>query len=201
MPSSAPSSSDGAELRRLLRTTVTGVTIVTTIDADRNPRGLTANSFTSVSLEPALVLVCIARSAGSFPAFLEARHFAINILCESQIELSRRFASRLPDKFCGVRYRGSVGGAPIISGSLAWLDCRRYDGIEAGDHLILIGEVLAFGHREARPLGYCRGEYIRLDDVKIPRASEARDQACHAEVAPPGHTSSAHGPHNGGRHP
>jgi flavin reductase (DIM6/NTAB) family NADH-FMN oxidoreductase RutF len=201
MPSSAPSSFDGAELRRLLRRTISGVTIVTTIDADRNPRGLTANSFTPVSLEPALVLVCIARSAGSFPAFLEARHFAINILCESQVELSQRFASRLPDKFCGVKYRGSVVGAPIISGSLAWLDCRRHDGIEAGDHLIMIGEVLSFGHRDARPLGYCRGEYIRFDGAKSPPSPEAHDQARHATFPSPDHPLPAHRPHNGGHHP
>jgi flavin reductase (DIM6/NTAB) family NADH-FMN oxidoreductase RutF len=201
MPSSAPPSIDGAALRRLLRTTVSGVTIVTTIDADRNPRGLTANSFTSVSLEPALVLVCIARSAGSFPAFLEARNFAVNILCESQIEISQRFASRLPDKFCGVRYRSSVGGAPIISGSLAWLDCRRYDGIEAGDHLILIGEVLAFDHRDARPLGYCGGQYIRVDGVDNLPSPEARDPASHATVSSPAHPLPVHAPHNGGRHP
>jgi flavin reductase (DIM6/NTAB) family NADH-FMN oxidoreductase RutF len=193
MPATAPSPFDGAELRRALRPLITGVTVVTTVDAGGAPRGLTANSFTSVSLDPALILVCIARSAGSFPAFAESRVFAVNILSESQVDVSRRFASRLADKFAGVDYRHGVSGAPIIAGSLAWLDCRRYDLIEAGDHIILIGEVLALGHRDAKPLGYCQGDYVLLDNLKTASPPECRAHARGA-AAP----SLANDTHNGG---
>jgi flavin reductase (DIM6/NTAB) family NADH-FMN oxidoreductase RutF len=159
-------------LRRTLGTFVTGVTIVTTIGDDEAPWGLTANSFTSVSLDPPLVLVCIARTAGSCPAFLAARGFAVNILSDAQQALSARFASKRPDKFAGVSYRFGATGAPIIEGSLAWLDCAVRQRIEAGDHIILIGEVLAFERSARRPLAYCQGSYLPLGRYDETQARE-----------------------------
>ncbi|MGH6955001.1 MAG: flavin reductase [Alphaproteobacteria bacterium] len=151
---------DVTELRKALGCFVTGVTIVTTIDGHGRPRGFTANSFTSVSLEPPLVLVCIAHSAGSLTAFSEAGHFAVNILAQVQREVSRAFASPRPDKFETVAWRPGRAGSPLIAGTVAWLECAARQRIEAGDHVIIIGEVVDLGHSTLTPLGYARGNYL-----------------------------------------
>jgi flavin reductase (DIM6/NTAB) family NADH-FMN oxidoreductase RutF len=151
---------DVQALRRTLSSFVTGVTVVTTIDADGRPRGLTVNSFTSVSLDPSLVLVCIASTAGSFAAFRESRSFAINILAEGQEEISNRFASKRRDKFADLDWSGHTTGAPVLEGSLAWLDCTVYRRTMAGDHLILIGQVEDLSCGTSRPLAYCQGNYV-----------------------------------------
>jgi flavin reductase (DIM6/NTAB) family NADH-FMN oxidoreductase RutF len=153
---------DPLELRRAFGCFVTGVTVVTAIDDGGRPRGFTANSFTSVSLDPPLVLVCIARTAGSYPLFSGTAHFAINILSEQQRPLSSRFASKQADKFAGVVWHPGESGSPLIDDTVAWLDCRTERQIDAGDHLILIGRVLAFEHSMQTPLGFCRGNYLRF---------------------------------------
>jgi len=153
---------DPLDLRRAFGCFVTGVTIVTAIDSEGRPRGFTANSFTSVSLDPPLVLVCIARTAGSFPLFSRTAHFAINILSEQQRPISSRFASKQADKFAGVAWQPGETGSPLIEGTVAWVDCRMERQIDAGDHLILLGRVLAFGHSMQTPLGFCRGNYLRF---------------------------------------
>ncbi len=147
-------------LRGALGMFVTGVTIITKIDADGRPRGLTANSFTSVSLDPPLVLACIARGSASYDTFQGPGGFAINVLSDAQRELSDRFASTSPDKFAGVDYRLGLGGAPVIDASLAWLDCATERIVEAGDHIIVIGRVADFGAGAGRPLAYCQGAYL-----------------------------------------
>jgi flavin reductase (DIM6/NTAB) family NADH-FMN oxidoreductase RutF len=152
---------DAAELRQTLGSFATGVAVATTLDAKGMPKGFTANSFTSVSLDPPLVLVCVGKSASCYPAFAGAGHFAINILCEAQQHVSRAFASKSPDKFAEMPWVPGVTGSPIFPDSTAWLDCELHDRVEAGDHLIVIGRVLSFGHCPAkRPLGYYRGSYI-----------------------------------------
>jgi flavin reductase (DIM6/NTAB) family NADH-FMN oxidoreductase RutF len=153
---------DTLELRRAFGCFVTGVTVVTAIDGGGCPRGFTANSFTSVSLDPPLVLVCIARTAGSYPLFSTTAHFAINILSEAQRPISTRFASKEADKFAQVEWRAGRTGSPLISGTVAWLDCRTEQQIDAGDHLILVGRVLDFQHSTQTPLGFCRGNYLRF---------------------------------------
>ena len=153
---------DPLELRRAFGCFVTGVTVVTAIDGDGRPRGFTANSFTSVSLDPPLVLVCIARTAGSYPLFSTAPHFAINILSEEQRPISSRFASKEADKFAQIEWRPGRTGSPLIAGTVAWLDCRSEQQIDAGDHLILVGRVLDFRHSTQTPLGFCRGNYLRF---------------------------------------
>lgn len=150
------------ELRRALGCFVTGVTVVTAIDSGGRPRGFTANSFTSVSLDPPLVLVCIARTAGSYPLFSTTPHFAINILSEEQRPISSTFASKEADKFARVRWRSGRTGSPLIAGTVAWLDCRTEQQIDAGDHLILVGRVVDFQHSAQTPLGFCRGNYLRF---------------------------------------
>lgn len=151
---------DIPEFRRALGSFLTGVTIVTTIGAEGEPRGFTANSFTSVSLEPPLVLVCIAKKALGHQAFSTSRGFAINILSERQKDESGIFASKAADKFAAVAWQPGQTGNPLIDGSVATFDCATEQLVDAGDHSILIGRVRDFSHNGAQPLGYCRGAYV-----------------------------------------
>ena len=153
---------DPRELRRSLGTFATGVTIITTIDADDQPRGFTANSFTSVSLDPPLVLVCIAKEAGSLDAFENGVSYAVNILAESQRDLSTLFASRGENRFANVDWQAQATGSPVLAGTAAWLDCTMEQTIDAGDHIVLMGRVVAHEHNAEPILGYCRGAYVSL---------------------------------------
>ncbi|UCI10158.1 flavin reductase family protein [Mesorhizobium sp. B1-1-8] len=139
---------------------LTGVTIVTTIGPEGEPRGFTANSFTSVSLDPPLVLVCIAHKALGHPVFATSKSFAVNVLNEDQKAASGIFASKAADKFVHVDWRPGQTGSPVLDGSVAAFDCDMERLVEAGDHSILIGRVRDFQHNSAQPLGYCRGAYI-----------------------------------------
>ena len=141
----------------------TGVTVVTTREAGGTPRGFTANSFSSVSLDPPLVLICIGNNAHSAPAFRAAPHFAINVLCEDQQAISTLFASHAADKFERTEWVEGPHGAPLLPGSLATLVCAQHRLVDAGDHVILIGEVLETQVRDALPLGYHRGRYVSID--------------------------------------
>ena len=163
---------DVRALRRTLGAFLTGVTVVTTVDEEGSPWGLTANSFTSVSLNPPLILVCIAEGANSYPAFRDCQSFAVNILAEGQDELSLLFASKRPDKFSGIAADARSTGAPILVDSLAWLECSVHDKVVAGDHLVLIGRVEAFDSGTGRPLGYYQGNYVTfgLEEVATVRA-------------------------------
>jgi flavin reductase (DIM6/NTAB) family NADH-FMN oxidoreductase RutF len=151
---------DGRDLRRAFGNFATGVTIVTTLDADGNPCGFTANSFTSVSIAPPLLLVSIARAAFGCSVFTAAKGFAVNILARDQRELSNRFAAAGADKFDGLGWQSEVTGSPIIEGVVAWFDCEHFEQVDAGDHVILIGRVLRYAHNTHSPLGFCRGAYV-----------------------------------------
>ncbi|MBK5568348.1 flavin reductase [Ensifer sp. SSB1] len=155
---------DPIALRRAFGTFVTGVTVITTRDEDGTPRGMTANSFTSVSLDPPLLLVCVAKSASSYPAFTNAGCFAVNILHEGQVDVSGNFASKSPDKFQSVTHDHIHTGAPVLTDSLTWFDCTTFNTVDAGDHAILIGQVRAFGTSPTAPLGFCRGRYASVKD-------------------------------------
>src|SRR5690348_5112403 len=151
---------DPLELRRAFGTFMTGVTVITTHGADGSPRGFTANSFTSVSLDPPLVLVCIAKTASSYAVFSETRHFAISVLAEDQKSVSGVFASKAADKFAQVAWHVRATGAPVMDGAAASFDCATHEVIDAGDHIILLGRVVDFVHTSSTPLGYCRGAYV-----------------------------------------
>lgn len=153
---------DAKSLRNAFGSFMTGVTVVTTIDGNGAPRGFTANSFTSVSLDPPLLLICIARTASSYPVFSTAAGFVVNILAEDQKDVSGIFASKRPDKFAAVNWSKSANGLPVIGGALSWFDCARREVIDAGDHVILLGAIRGFEAREANPLGYARGGYVTL---------------------------------------
>lgn len=155
--------SDARTLRDALGCFATGVTVVTARTADGVPLGLTANSFTSVSLDPPLLLVCIANSAGSAEAMREAEHFAVNVLQIGQQPVSNLFASRNEDRFGGTGWSGGESGAPLLDGSLSSFECKRHAVHEGGDHFILVGEVICARFEPRRdPLLYFRGKYRRL---------------------------------------
>jgi flavin reductase (DIM6/NTAB) family NADH-FMN oxidoreductase RutF len=151
---------DPRALRNAFGTFMTGVTVVTAKDGSGTPLGFTANSFTSVSLDPPLVLVCLANSSKNYDAFIGANGFAVNILAETQIALSNTFASRVEDRFADVDWRDGPNGSPILADVSAWFDCAMFKTVEAGDHVILIGEVKAFDANTAPGLGYARGAYV-----------------------------------------
>lgn len=150
---------DPRELRRALARFATGVAVVTaTTPADR-PVGLTVNSFASVSLDPPMVLWSLARRSAQLPAFLEATHFAINILGAEQRPLSERFASRSEDRFAGLEWERGRSGVPLLAGCLAVLECRRADAIGAGDHVVFLGAVESFRYGAGAPLLFFASRY------------------------------------------
>jgi flavin reductase (DIM6/NTAB) family NADH-FMN oxidoreductase RutF len=160
MTGNKTSAIDGRDLRRAFGNFATGVTIVTTLDADGNPCGFTANSFTSVSIAPPLLLVSIAKAAFGCSVFTAAKGFAVNILARDQRELSNRFAAAGADKFDGLAWQAEATGSPIIDGVVAWFDCEHFEQVDAGDHVILIGRVVGYAHNTHSPLGFCRGAYV-----------------------------------------
>ncbi len=151
---------DPRDFRQALGAYLTGVTVVTAMDKDGNPRGFTANSFTSVSLDPPLVLVCLDRDAGNLDVFSGSDGYAVNILARDQEDVSNVFAARTADRFSHVQWRRGAAGHPVFEGTAAWFDCRKHEDIEAGDHVILIGRVTAYGHGSLPPLGFSRGGYV-----------------------------------------
>ena len=151
---------DARDLRRAFGNFATGVTIVTTVDSDGKPCGFTANSFSSVSIDPPLLLVSIAKTAYGCDIFTSSHGFAVNILSQDQRDLSNRFARAGTDKFADLGWRGVVTGAPIIDNVVAWFDCEHYEQVDAGDHIILIGRVMQYRYNTHAPLGFCRGSYV-----------------------------------------
>lgn len=143
----------------------TGVTVVTGADAQGRRVGLTANAFTSVSLDPPLVLVCVGNGSRSREAFLETSRFAVGILRREDEFLAHRFAGDTSTlRFDDLSLRTEVTGAPILERALAWLDCRLWKVVEAGDHTVLFGEVVACGvGGDANPLVFFQGSYQTVD--------------------------------------
>jgi len=159
-PQSGP---DPRALRDAFGAFATGITIITTPTDAGEPVGFTANSFTSVSLDPPLVLVCVAESAFGYSAFRSARRFCVNVLADHQRDVSDTFASRGAEKFSSVAWRSGSTGAPVLSDVAAYFDCVPHQWTDAGDHGILIGRVVDFHFRDALPLCYYRGRYSALE--------------------------------------
>jgi flavin reductase (DIM6/NTAB) family NADH-FMN oxidoreductase RutF len=154
---------DARTFRNALGCFATGITIVTSVSADGERLGFTANSFNSVSLDPPLVLFSLDRSAYSLKAFEAAGVFAINILREDQEGVSVAFARALSNKWEGVRVETWETGSPILLDSLASFDCQTASMHDGGDHVIFVGRVLQLRVRsESRPLVYFRGAYRQL---------------------------------------
>jgi len=155
---------DQREFRNALGAFATGVTIVTTMTEEGTPIGLTANSFSSVSLDPPMVLFCLDRRSYSFAHFQKSTHFAVNVLSAEQQEISNHFAKASEDKWNDVSYDFCGVGCPSFANSLAIFECSTRDIHEAGDHIIIVGEVENFTHRtDGDPLLYYGGKYGRLD--------------------------------------
>ena len=154
------------QLRKILGHFATGVTVVTTRLASGEPWGFTVNAFTSVSLSPPLVLICVADGTESSLAMSQAEYFAVNFLAEDQEELSRVFASRSRDRFQGIAHASSANGAPLLSGCLGYIECRKTASHAHGDHTILLGEVLAGEARRGAPLLFYRSSYGRMEALK-----------------------------------
>ncbi len=153
------------DFRAVLGCFATGVSVVTTCDGTR-PAGMTVNAFTSVSLDPPLVLVCVERTTYIHDLLMKNGYYAVNILGEEQSELSNCFAGRSEyryTEFCGVKSHMAATGAPVFDDALAFIDCRIVNVFPGGDHSIFIGRVEALGSDARHPLLYYRGAYSRLE--------------------------------------
>jgi flavin reductase (DIM6/NTAB) family NADH-FMN oxidoreductase RutF len=156
-------SPDAATFRTVLGHFATGVAVVTAMEGDE-PVGMACNSFTSVSLEPPLVLFCAAKASTTWPRMQPARTWAANILGEDGEEVCRLFAQKGADRFAGLAYTRGRSGSPILRDALAFVDCETVDEHDAGDHLIVVGRVLELGYQsEGKPLLFYRGGYGRFD--------------------------------------
>lgn len=151
---------DSQRFRRVLGHLPTGVTVITAYGAD-GPAGMAANSVTSVSLDPPLVLFCPAKSSTTWPRLRQAGVVCINVLAADQAELSRRFAAKGADRFAGLDYEYRTAG-PALTGAVAWIECRLLEERDAGDHTIVLADVVALETPDSRvpqPLVFFRGNY------------------------------------------
>jgi len=155
---------DARDFRRALGCFATGVCLVTTRGADDRWHGMTINSFSSVSLEPPMVLWSLARSASSAPVFRDAEHFAINVLATGDAEISAHFAKSGAEKFAlhAGRFSAGLGGAPVLQGAVATFECHSRHRYYGGDHIIVIGVVERYSYEDAVPLVFHRGRYAAL---------------------------------------
>lgn len=155
---------DSNAFRQCLGKFATGVTVVTCTDGEGRPCGITANSFSSVSLEPPLVLWNIAKVSNSLDAYVNADHFAINVLSSEQQVLSSHFAKSDHTLFEDINYTLSEAGAPLLPDTLASLECRTHEIHDCGDHFIIVGEVTDVGSEAREPLLFYDGSYRRIED-------------------------------------
>ena len=145
--------------RSVLGSFAAGVTVITTVGPDGAPYGLTATAFTSVSLIPPLVLACIDKKSETYAHFGSSRIFAANFLSHNQQQISQKFAVSGGDKFAGIEWRRGVLGAPILTGTIAYVECRVQHDYDGGDHTIYVGEVEDAAAQDGEPLIYFRGTY------------------------------------------
>jgi 3-hydroxy-9,10-secoandrosta-1,3,5(10)-triene-9,17-dione monooxygenase reductase component len=154
---------DPATYRTVLGHFATGITLITAADGEE-PIGMACNSFTSVSLEPALVLFCAAKSSSTWPRIQAVGKWAANILDEDGEEVTRLFAQKGADRFAHIQYSIGRTGAPVLDSALAFVDCETVDEHDAGDHIIVVGRVLELGYApEGKPLLFYRGGYGRYE--------------------------------------
>jgi flavin reductase (DIM6/NTAB) family NADH-FMN oxidoreductase RutF len=150
------------KFRQVMGHFATGITVVTTLDRSGKPYGLTVNSFTSVSLDPVLVLVCLDNKLSGLQSFVESKHFGVSMLSDSQEDISRLFAKKDSDRPPNIYFDGQLG-MPLLRNSIAIMECEVVAKHPAGDHTIFVGRV---EHAEvleaAKPLLYFRGRYQQL---------------------------------------
>ena len=155
---------DSRELRNVMGHFATGVTVITTKDSSDKPFGLTANAFSSLSLDPPLLLVCVDKTVDCYACFEDSGVFAVNVLSLEQEALSTRFATKGIEKFEGVPYSLGALGVPLLDGAIAHIECRGAAGYTGGDHTIYTGEVQTIATADAEPLLFYKGKYRRLAD-------------------------------------
>ena len=157
------------ELRRALGQFATGVTVVTTRAADGSPVGITVNSFSSVSLDPPLVLWCLGLSSAHFDVFRLAEQQLINVLAADQLDIANRFATRGADRFAGVRWSPTDTGLPRLDGCTAWFECGVRSRYEEGDHLILVCRIESFEVVRGKPLVFHDSRWVTdLTEAPLP---------------------------------
>ncbi len=152
------------EFKAALGRFASGVTVVTTKDSDDNLHGLTVSAFSSVSMSPPLILVCILKRTGSYTSFGESKAFVVNILDESQQQISNHFASHLDDKFSGQTYQLNENGLPVLNDCLVNLECNLKHSYDGGDHTIFVGEIEKVKVSDGKPLLYWSGKYQELSN-------------------------------------
>jgi flavin reductase (DIM6/NTAB) family NADH-FMN oxidoreductase RutF len=150
------------EFRRACGRFATGVAIASATGPNGVPHGLTVNSFSSVSLNPPLVLICLGHAVAAIDAFRETRWFGLSILRQDQRDLSERFARRVDDRFEGLEWRRGATGVPLLADALATMECEIRHRVTAGDHDVFIGEMVRVNAQDGAPLIYFAGEYRRL---------------------------------------
>ena len=156
-----------ADFRKALGTFATGVTIVTTLSKDKQLVGVTANSFSSVSLDPPIVLWSLKKNSPSMEAFDHSGRFVVNVLSLAQTDLSKRFASPIPNKFESVAYREGIAGLPLIDNCAATFQCKLFNRVDAGDHIVFLGEVEAYEHHDHPTLMFCKGKYMKGSELEL----------------------------------
>jgi len=149
--------------RAVLGRFASGITVVTAQDASGQPHGMTVSAFSSLSLDPPLVLVCVSTDATMAPVIEAATTFAVNVLADSQEAMSRRFAGKMNDRFAGVGYAKGEHGDALLDDALATIQCRIVARHPAGDHVIVVGQVEQASAHDGRPLLYYRGGYAQLE--------------------------------------
>lgn len=155
---------EGKALRQLFGHFATGITVITTRTQQGKHLGLTASSFSAVSLDPPLILWSLRKNSPHLEEYCQSDYFAIHFLTEQQQELSNHFARPAEDKFAGMAHTCSEQGPPLLPNCLGQLICQNTQQIDAGDHVILLGEIEAFEHHSAKPLLFFRGAYAALGD-------------------------------------
>lgn len=153
---------DGRELRNAMGLFATGVTVITTRDADGKPFGLTANAFSSLSLDPPLLLICVDKTVDCYACFDESKVFAVNVLGRAQEDLSTRFATKGIEKFEGVAFHTGESGVALLDGALVHFECTVEHAYEGGDHTIYVGRIQTLTTATGDPLLFFQGKYRSL---------------------------------------
>lgn len=155
---------DVKELRNCFGKFATGITVITALAPDGTKLGLTVNSFSSLSLEPPMILWSLDKKSKNLDAMKGAPHFAVNVLASDQMDISNRFARTSDNKFDGIKLMPSKCNLPLLEGTVAHLECELIDMVEGGDHLIFIGKVEHFDVKDKKPLLYINGQYSTISE-------------------------------------
>lgn len=156
---------DPQTFKQVLGRFATGVTVVTTKDQAGQARGLTANAFSSLSIDPPLVLFCLDKRSSNLPVFQQANHFAVNLLADTHKHVAETFASPVEDRFQAGDWQDGETGSPVLRDALGGVECETWAQYEGGDHIIFVGNVVRAWIGEGDPLLYYRGKLAKLDEA------------------------------------